>query len=154
MGNDEPVTPVFPNSDFCTGTSGVIAVLNAILRRGAEGGSYTVDVSPLVPKSSRIILTLLDRVELLLSMACQQRRRISRRNMARRMDPQWEASLSAFPQYALHSSPLPTNAERKLRKDAIRSRLLREEAFWCARNGHYDSKADHSFPGREGEVGV
>lgn len=45
MGNDEPVTPVFPNSDFCTGTSGVIAVLNAILRRGAEGGSYQVDVS-------------------------------------------------------------------------------------------------------------
>lgn len=39
MGVDEPVTPVFPNSDFCTGTSGVIAVLNAILRRGAQGGS-------------------------------------------------------------------------------------------------------------------
>lgn len=45
MGNDEPVTPVFPNSDFCTGTSGVIAVLNAILRRGDKGGSYQVDVS-------------------------------------------------------------------------------------------------------------
>lgn len=45
MGNDEPVTPVFPNSDFCTGTSGVIGVLHAILRRGAEGGSYKVDVS-------------------------------------------------------------------------------------------------------------
>jgi hypothetical protein len=48
MGNDEPVTPVFPNSDFCTGTSGVIAVLNAILRRGADGGSYQVDVSCVV----------------------------------------------------------------------------------------------------------
>jgi crotonobetainyl-CoA:carnitine CoA-transferase CaiB-like acyl-CoA transferase len=45
MGHDEPVTPVFPNSDFCTGTSGVIAVLNAILRRGTQGGSYKVDVS-------------------------------------------------------------------------------------------------------------
>ncbi|KAI4953633.1 hypothetical protein J4E91_002481 [Alternaria rosae] len=45
MGNDEPVTPVFPNSDFCTGTSGVIAVLNAIIRRGAEGGSYKVDIA-------------------------------------------------------------------------------------------------------------
>lgn len=45
MGNDEPVTPVFPNSDFCTGTSGVIAVLNAIIRRGDKGGSYQVDVS-------------------------------------------------------------------------------------------------------------
>ncbi|KAF2637417.1 CoA-transferase family III [Massarina eburnea CBS 473.64] len=45
MGNDEPVTPIIPNSDFCTGTAGVIAVLNAILRRGAEGGSYKVDVA-------------------------------------------------------------------------------------------------------------
>ncbi|CAN9373089.1 unnamed protein product [Alternaria alternata] len=45
MGRDEPVTPVFPNSDFCTGTSGVIGVLNALLRRGAEGGSYKVDVA-------------------------------------------------------------------------------------------------------------
>lgn len=44
MGNDEPVTPVFPNSDFCTGAIGVIAILNALLRRGAEGGSYKVDV--------------------------------------------------------------------------------------------------------------
>ncbi|KAH6642898.1 CoA-transferase family III domain-containing protein [Boeremia exigua] len=45
MGNEEPVTPVYPNSDFCTGTSGVIAVLNALLRRGDEGGSYLVDVA-------------------------------------------------------------------------------------------------------------
>lgn len=45
MGNDEPVTPVFPNSDFCTGMSGTIAILNALLRRGAEGGSYKVEVS-------------------------------------------------------------------------------------------------------------
>ncbi|KAF2127879.1 CoA-transferase family III [Dothidotthia symphoricarpi CBS 119687] len=45
MGNDEPVTPVFPNSDFCTGMAGVIAVLNAILRRGERGGSYKVDVA-------------------------------------------------------------------------------------------------------------
>ncbi|KAI8933837.1 hypothetical protein NX059_009538 [Plenodomus lindquistii] len=45
MGNDEAVTPVFPNSDFCTGTAGVIGVLNAILRRGEEGGSWKVDVA-------------------------------------------------------------------------------------------------------------
>ncbi|KAF1926295.1 CAIB/BAIF family enzyme [Didymella exigua CBS 183.55] len=45
MGHDEPVTPVFPNSDFCTGTSGVVGVLNALLRRGAEGGSWRVDVA-------------------------------------------------------------------------------------------------------------
>jgi hypothetical protein len=45
MGHDEPITPVFPNSDFCTGTAGVIAVIDAILRRGAQGSSYKVDVS-------------------------------------------------------------------------------------------------------------
>ncbi|KAJ4407799.1 hypothetical protein N0V91_003769 [Didymella pomorum] len=43
MGHDEPVTPVFPNSDFCTGVSGVVGVLNALLRRGEEGGSWRVD---------------------------------------------------------------------------------------------------------------
>ncbi|KAH6988324.1 putative alpha methylacyl-CoA racemase [Ilyonectria sp. MPI-CAGE-AT-0026] len=45
MGNDEPVTPVFPNSDFCTGVSGTCAILDAILRRGRDGGSYLVDVA-------------------------------------------------------------------------------------------------------------
>jgi crotonobetainyl-CoA:carnitine CoA-transferase CaiB-like acyl-CoA transferase len=44
MGNDEPVTPVFPNSDFCTGVAGVVAILNALLRRAADGGSYKIDV--------------------------------------------------------------------------------------------------------------
>jgi crotonobetainyl-CoA:carnitine CoA-transferase CaiB-like acyl-CoA transferase len=51
MGNDEPVTPVMPNSDYCTGVSGVISVLNAILRRGTEGGSYKIDVSWCLPAS-------------------------------------------------------------------------------------------------------
>lgn len=55
MGNDEPVTPVFPNSDFCTGTAGVIAVLDAILRRGANGGSYKIDVSSPPPISPKIL---------------------------------------------------------------------------------------------------
>ncbi|KAK3688771.1 CoA-transferase family III domain-containing protein [Podospora appendiculata] len=45
MGFDEPVTPVFPNSDYCTGVIGVIGVLTALLRRGEEGGSYTVKVA-------------------------------------------------------------------------------------------------------------
>lgn len=44
MGNDEPVTPVFPNSDYCTGIIGVAAVLDAVARRGSIGGSYQVDV--------------------------------------------------------------------------------------------------------------
>ncbi|QDS75630.1 hypothetical protein FKW77_006798 [Venturia effusa] len=45
MGNDEPVTPVFPNSDYCTGIAGVTGVLAALLRRAESGGSYSVDVA-------------------------------------------------------------------------------------------------------------
>ncbi|KAJ3532986.1 hypothetical protein NM208_g8185 [Fusarium decemcellulare] len=45
MGKDEPVTPVFPNSDFCTGISGICGVMDALLRRGLEGGSYQVDLA-------------------------------------------------------------------------------------------------------------
>ncbi|KAI2781687.1 CoA-transferase family III [Daldinia loculata] len=45
MGNDEPVTPVFPNSDYCTGICGSTAVLEALVRRAEHGGSYGVDVA-------------------------------------------------------------------------------------------------------------
>ncbi|KAH6668285.1 CoA-transferase family III domain-containing protein [Halenospora varia] len=45
MGNDEPVTPVFPNSDYCTGIAGVCGIVQALLSRGSLGGSYTVDIS-------------------------------------------------------------------------------------------------------------
>ena len=45
MGLDEPVTPIFPNSDYCTGLSGVCGILIAILRRGEKGGSYAVDLA-------------------------------------------------------------------------------------------------------------
>ncbi|KAI0429415.1 CoA-transferase family III domain-containing protein [Xylaria sp. FL1042] len=47
MGNDEAeaVTPVFPNSDYCTGVAGSTAVLEALIKRGQDGGSYGIDVS-------------------------------------------------------------------------------------------------------------
>lgn len=47
MGNDvsEAVTPVFPNSDYCTGVAGSTAVLEALMKRAQDGGSYGVDVS-------------------------------------------------------------------------------------------------------------
>ena len=45
MGLDEPIIPYFPNSDFGTGAAGVSAVLNALIRRGREGGSWWIDVS-------------------------------------------------------------------------------------------------------------
>ncbi|GAP93263.1 hypothetical protein SAMD00023353_11600010 [Rosellinia necatrix] len=47
MGNEgsEAVTPVFPNSDFCAGVAGTTAVLEALIKRASDGGSYGVDVS-------------------------------------------------------------------------------------------------------------
>jgi crotonobetainyl-CoA:carnitine CoA-transferase CaiB-like acyl-CoA transferase len=48
MGNDEAVTPVFPNSDYCTGIAGCVAVLHALTRRSEEGGCYGVDVTFLI----------------------------------------------------------------------------------------------------------
>ncbi|OAL38854.1 hypothetical protein AYO20_02060 [Fonsecaea nubica] len=45
MGNDEPVTPVFPNSDYCTGIAGTIGILTALVQRAEKGGSYTVDIA-------------------------------------------------------------------------------------------------------------
>jgi hypothetical protein len=45
MGNNEAVTPVFPNSDYCTGVAGVSGILTALMRRAEKGGSYSVDVA-------------------------------------------------------------------------------------------------------------
>jgi len=45
MGNDEPVTPVFPNSDYCTGVAGVSGIITALIQRAEKGGSYTVDIA-------------------------------------------------------------------------------------------------------------
>ncbi|KAF3765648.1 hypothetical protein M406DRAFT_37529 [Cryphonectria parasitica EP155] len=45
MGNDEPVTPVFPNSDYCTGVAGLTGILTALIQRAEKGGSYTVDAA-------------------------------------------------------------------------------------------------------------
>jgi len=45
MGNDEAVTPVFPNADFCTGIQGCVGVLHALIQRAETGGSYSVDTA-------------------------------------------------------------------------------------------------------------
>ncbi|KIX06703.1 uncharacterized protein Z518_04679 [Rhinocladiella mackenziei CBS 650.93] len=45
MGLDEPVTPVFPNSDYCSGIAGAVGILTALLQRAERGGSYTVDIA-------------------------------------------------------------------------------------------------------------
>jgi hypothetical protein len=45
MGLNEPVTPIFPHSDYCSGITGSIGILLALLRRGEKGGSFTVDLA-------------------------------------------------------------------------------------------------------------
>lgn len=45
MGLDEPVTPIFPHSDYCTGVAGSCAVIIALLRRAETGGSYSIDLA-------------------------------------------------------------------------------------------------------------
>ncbi|KAH7268179.1 CoA-transferase family III domain-containing protein [Fusarium solani] len=45
MGHGDPVTPLFPHSDYCTGIAGSCAVLLAILRRAEGGGSYCIDLA-------------------------------------------------------------------------------------------------------------
>ncbi|KAI1151620.1 CoA-transferase family III [Nemania diffusa] len=47
MGNDgfEAVTPVIPNSDYCTGVAGSTGVLEALIKCAQDGGSYTVDAA-------------------------------------------------------------------------------------------------------------
>ncbi|PMD59804.1 uncharacterized protein K444DRAFT_722545 [Hyaloscypha bicolor E] len=45
LGNDEPVIPSFPNSDYSTGVSGVVGVIWALLRREDRGASYVVPTS-------------------------------------------------------------------------------------------------------------
>ncbi|KJK67266.1 CoA-transferase family III [Aspergillus parasiticus SU-1] len=44
-GHDEAVTPVFPNSDYCTGVMGVCGVLNALIERADKGGSFFMDTA-------------------------------------------------------------------------------------------------------------
>ncbi|KAI1120890.1 CoA-transferase family III [Nemania abortiva] len=47
MGNDESeaVTPVFPNSDYCTGVAGTTGVLEALIKRAKDGGNYTTSLN-------------------------------------------------------------------------------------------------------------
>jgi crotonobetainyl-CoA:carnitine CoA-transferase CaiB-like acyl-CoA transferase len=45
LQNGEPVTPVFPNSDYMTGVAGVSGVLCALMKRAEQGGSYKLDVA-------------------------------------------------------------------------------------------------------------
>ncbi|QIX01062.1 hypothetical protein AMS68_006579 [Peltaster fructicola] len=44
MGLAEPVTPLVPNSDFCTGAAGITAVMCALIHKAEHGGSVSVDL--------------------------------------------------------------------------------------------------------------
>ena len=45
MGHNEPVTPVFPNSDYCTGVAGFCGILDALMQQAKKGGSCIVDIA-------------------------------------------------------------------------------------------------------------
>jgi hypothetical protein len=45
MGNNEPVTPVLPNSDYCVGIAGTCAVLQTLVLRSEKGGSFLVKLA-------------------------------------------------------------------------------------------------------------
>lgn len=45
LKDDEPVVTICPNSDYCTGLAGVIAILCAIMQRGESGASYKLDLA-------------------------------------------------------------------------------------------------------------
>ncbi|KAH9477353.1 Acetyl-coenzyme A transferase nodX [Psilocybe cubensis] len=45
MGNDEPVTPPLPATDYCTGIIGAVGVLQALIQQSEKGGSYVVDIA-------------------------------------------------------------------------------------------------------------
>ncbi|CUM53929.1 unnamed protein product [Debaryomyces tyrocola] len=45
MGINKPVLPLFPNSDYSTGTAGAVSILLALWLRTKEGGSYNISIS-------------------------------------------------------------------------------------------------------------
>ena len=45
MGLEEPVSPVFPHSDFITGIAGTCAVLQALVEKAEKGGSFLIDTA-------------------------------------------------------------------------------------------------------------
>ena len=45
MSHNEPVTPVFPNSNYCTGVAGACGILDVLMQRAEKSGSYVVDIA-------------------------------------------------------------------------------------------------------------
>ncbi|KAM0346740.1 hypothetical protein ACHAP4_011652 [Fusarium culmorum] len=49
MGLEEPITPIFPNADFCfvisTGIRGCVGVLHGLIQRAEQGRSFGVDTA-------------------------------------------------------------------------------------------------------------
>ncbi|KAE8395948.1 CoA-transferase family III domain-containing protein [Aspergillus alliaceus] len=44
-GHEEAITPVFPNSDYCTGVIGICGIINAVIKRAEKGGSLFMDTA-------------------------------------------------------------------------------------------------------------
>ncbi|KAF2100262.1 putative L-carnitine dehydratase [Rhizodiscina lignyota] len=45
LGHGDPVTPIFPHTDYGCGIAGSCAIIIALLRQAESGGSYSIDLS-------------------------------------------------------------------------------------------------------------
>lgn len=45
LGVKESINPILANSDYCTGSVGAIAIIQALIERSTKGGSYIVDTA-------------------------------------------------------------------------------------------------------------
>ncbi|KAE8353373.1 CoA-transferase family III domain-containing protein [Aspergillus coremiiformis] len=45
IGQDEAVTSIYPNADYCTGVIGVCGIIHAVIERASKGGSFLVDTA-------------------------------------------------------------------------------------------------------------
>ncbi|PPQ67240.1 hypothetical protein CVT24_011559 [Panaeolus cyanescens] len=45
IGSDGPVTPIFPNSDYCTGAAAAAGVMHALIEQAEKGGSFVIDAA-------------------------------------------------------------------------------------------------------------
>jgi hypothetical protein len=114
-----------------TGIVGVISTIDALLRRAKEGGSYTVDVSPLsspLPKNGNARLwaqfPIIDCFKLLLSMARRNMWCLSAGSLVLPLVRPRRQRPPPLPQHAVLCSPRHDFALPEKRAQALPSGIL------------------------------